>query len=192
MLAAQTEDDTAAQYAWCSGCALSDTSAVTRAEPNPDSLGFLNATDSACGHQKKIYIYYIIYYIYYIYIIIIYNYIIIYNQVYEVYQVWSNHTRHVDPEVDTNESRGQTGVAEPTWAACGSAKGSALEGFLNGLQKQTKMRQKKTKLIQSSWRLSRQAAPVFFYKKWRDRTIQINQRHKNGRICGLQNPESLQ
>ena len=46
MLAAQTEDDTAAQYAWCSGCALSDTSAVTRAEPNPDWLGFLNATDS--------------------------------------------------------------------------------------------------------------------------------------------------
>ena len=67
MLAAQTEDDTAAQYAWCSGCALSDTSAVTRAEPNPDSLGFLNATDSACGHQKK-YIYNIIYYIYIIYI----------------------------------------------------------------------------------------------------------------------------
>ena len=57
MLAAQTEDDTAAQYAWGSGCALSDTSAVTRAEPNPDSLGFLNATDSACSHQKKKYIY---------------------------------------------------------------------------------------------------------------------------------------
>jgi len=54
----------------------------------------------------------------------------------KVYQVLSNHTRHVDPEVDTNESRGQTGVAEPTLAkepvvsaACGSAKGSALEGF---------------------------------------------------------------
>lgn len=115
------------------------------------------------------------------------------------YQVLSNHTRHVDPEVETNESRGQTGVAEPTLAkepvvsaACGSAKGSALEDFLNGLQKQEDAPPKKDQSHPIFLKTVAPGCTSFFYKKWRDRTIQINQRHKNGRICGLQNPESLQ
>ena len=117
----------------------------------------------------------------------------------KVYQVLSNHTRHVDPEVDTNESRGQTGVAEPTLAkepvvsaACGSAKGSALEGFFEWSAKAGGCAPKKRPSHPIFLKTVAPGCISFFYKKWRDRTIQINQRHKNGRICGLQNPESLQ